>query len=173
MEDGRADDADTKDPVHAEAVKGISQSMQQNGGGKTEDRSAGKHYRHYLLMKEMKNVVQHMDATPPRQYTFAEWTWFLKLLGEDESNSGRHRRPSQVHDSEVAADGADAVEHDKRMRDEQGNQKQWSWLGRRSPLMMATDEPKWILERLMDALEKELKDQGEGNLEKEKKVNGR
>lgn len=173
MEDGRADDAGTNDPVHAEAVKGISQSMHQNGRGKPEDRSAGKHYRHYLLMKEMKNVVQHMDATPPRRYTYAEWTWFLKLLGEDESDDARHRRPETVHAAEIAADGADAQEHDKRVRDEQGNVKPWSWLGRRSPLMMATDEPKWVLERLMDALETELKEQGESNLEKAKRANGR
>lgn len=32
----------------------------------------------------------------------------------------------------------------------------WSWLGPRSPLMSSTDESKWLLERLMAALEKEL-----------------
>ncbi|KAK4695969.1 hypothetical protein P7C71_g1875, partial [Lecanoromycetidae sp. Uapishka_2] len=172
MEDGRADDAGTNDPAHAEAVKGISQSMHQNGGGTSEDRSAGKHFRHYLLMKEMKNVVQHMDATPPRLYTYSEWTWFLKLLGEDESDPERHRRAERVHSAELAADAADATEHDKRVRDEKGDVRPWSWLGRRSPLMVATDEPKWVLERLMDALEKELKEQGEGNLERERRVNG-
>jgi hypothetical protein len=47
--------------------------------------------------------------------------------------------------------------------------KRWRWLGRRSPLMMS----KWVLERLMDTLEKDLQEQGEGNLERETRGNGR
>ena len=78
MEDGKADDAGTDDQAHAEAVKSIIQNMPGNQGDNAEHGAAGKHLRHYLLMKEMKNVVQHLDATPPRKYTYAEWTWFLK-----------------------------------------------------------------------------------------------
>ena len=38
--------------------------------------------------------------------------------------------------------------------------------------MTSTNEPKWVLEKLMGALEGELKEQGRNNLEKEKKADG-
>ena len=171
MEEGKAADAGTEDQAHAEAVKGITQSMQENHGSNAEHVAAGEHYRHYLLMKEMKNVVQHLDATPPRKYTYAEWTWFLKLLGEDESNMSRHRNPKTVHGAEVAADDAHRREPAAEAHDEKDQIQPWSWLGRRSPLMTSTDEPKWVLERLMGALERELKEQGGNNLAQEKGMN--
>ena len=165
MDDGKSDDAGTDDPAHAEAVKGATQSMNEHPGSNVED-AAGKQYRHYLLMKEMKNVVQHMGATPPRQYTYAEWTWFLKLLGEDESSKERHRSPWEVHESELAATANG--ERPANARDKDGRLKPWSWLSQKSPLMIAVDEPKWVLERLMQALERELKEEGEKNLAQEK-----
>lgn len=143
MDDGKSDDQGTDDQAHAEAVKGIDQSMQGNQGDDAEDAAAGKHYRHYLLMKEMKNVVQHLDATPPRQYTYAEWTWFLKLLGEDETNPARHRRQWSVHEAEEAAIANG--EAPAGARDKEGRLKPWSWLGQKSPLMTAVDEPKWYV----------------------------
>lgn len=165
MDDGKSDDAGTDDPAHAEAVKGTTQSMNEHPGSNAEG-AAGKQLRHYLLMKEMKNVVQHMGATPPRQYTYAEWTWFLKLLGEDESSKGRHRSPWEVHESELAATANGEGPADARDKD--GRLKPWSWLGQKSPLMVAVDEPKWVLERLMQALERELKEEGEKNLAQKK-----
>ena len=167
LDDGRSDAAVTDNQFDAEAVKGMSQNMQRNERGK-EHGAAGKHYRHYLLMKEMKNVVQHMDATPPRKYSFAEWTWFLKLLGQDESNEARHRKPWDLHNAEEAADNANSYESQGDVPNKDGQIEAWSWLGRRSPLISSTDEPKWVLEKLMGALEKELREQGEGNLEKER-----
>lgn len=166
MDDMKSDDAETDDPAHAEAVKGITQSMNEHPGSEAKDLAAGKYYRYYLLMKEMKNVVQHMGATPPRQYTYAEWTWFLKLLGEDESSRERHRRPWEVHQSEIAATANG--EGPASVRDKEGRLKPWSWLGQRSPLMTAGDEPKWVLERLMQALESDLRKEGEKGLAQEK-----
>lgn len=170
MEDGKSDGAGTANRAEAEAVKGMAGGMKGNEGSSAKDGAAGKHYRHYLLMKEMKNVVEHMDASPPRQYTFAEWTWFLKLLGEDESDPGLHRRPKDVHNAELTSDGANPQEEDAGQADQDGHVQPWSWLGKKSPLMTATDEPKWVLSRLMDALEKELKEQGEHHLNKEEKI---
>lgn len=165
MDDGKSDDAAIDDPAHAEAVKGITQGMNGHLGSNAED-AAGKHYRHYLLMKEMRNVVQHVGATPPRQYSYGEWTWFLKLLGEDESSQERHRRPWEVHESELTAtaNGEGPVS----AREKDGRLKPWSWLGQKSPLMTAVDEPRWVLEKLMQALEQELKKEGEKNLAQEK-----
>lgn len=165
MDDMTSDNAETDDPAHAEAVKGITQSMNEHPGSNAKDLAAGEHYRYYLLMKEMRNVVQHIGATPPRQYTYAEWTWFLKLLDEDESSWERHRRPWGVHQSELAATANG--EGPASTREKDGRLKPWSWLGQRSPLMTAGDEPKWVLERLMQALEIELKREGKKGLAQE------
>lgn len=167
MDDGKSDDAGTDDRAHAKAVNGISQSMNEHSDSDAKDLAAGNQYRYYLLMKEMKNVVQHMGATPPRQYTYAEWTWFLKLLGEDESSPERHRRPWEVHESELAATAK--KEGPSNPREKDGRLKPWSWLGQKSPLMIADDEPKWVLERLMQALERELKKEADKNLAQEER----
>ncbi|MCJ1402982.1 Potassium channel [Xylographa trunciseda] len=107
---------------------------------------AGKHYRRYLIMRQIKTTVKQMDATPPRQYSYAEWTWILKLLGEDESSSTSHRSAEATEDAEDAG---------------HPDSKSWSWLGQNSPLMSGEDEPKWVLQRLMDLLEKDLKEEGD------------
>lgn len=172
MEEGKAADAGTGDQAHAEAVTGIIQTMQENHESDTGDGATGKQYRPYLLMKEMKNVVQHLDTTPPRKYSYAEWTWFLKLLGEDESDSSKHKNPHTIHGAEVAADAAHRQEPAAEAHDKKDQVQPWSWLGRRSPLLTTTDEPQWVLERLMDALERELKEQGGKNLVEEKTTDG-
>ena len=125
---------------------------------------AGKHYRQYLIMREMKNVVQHLDATPPRQYSYAEWTWILKLIGQDESNADHPRRAGSVQ----AAESADLTNGSAQAGEPEvnGKVKPWSWLGHGSPLMSGIDEPKWVLGRLMDTLEKELKAQGDASSDK-------
>ena len=172
MEEGKAADAVTGDQAHAEAVTGTIQSMQENNGSNAGHDAAGKQYRLYLLMKEMKNVVQHLNATPPRKYSYAEWTWFLKLLGEDESDLSRHKNPQSIHGAEVAADAARRQEPAAEAHDEDDQIQPWSWLGRRSPLMTSTDEPQWVLERLMDVLERELKEQGGDTLAEAEKTDG-
>ncbi|MCJ1418740.1 Potassium channel [Xylographa parallela] len=107
---------------------------------------AGRHYRRYLIMRQIKITVQQMDSTPPRQYSYAEWTWILKLLGEDESSTEKHRSAEATEDAEDAG---------------HPDSKSWSWLGQNSPLMSGEDEPKWVMHRLMDLLEKDLKDEGD------------
>ena len=69
--------------------------------------------------------MQHLDASPPRRYSFKEWTWLLKLLGEDETNEAGHRRVGQA-----LPQGAEVATPIRT------NEKQmWSWLGQESPLM--------------------------------------
>jgi len=46
--------------------------------------------------------------------------------------------------------------------------EKWSWLGRRSPLMSGMDEPRWVLEHIMRAMEKELRDMPGGDEERAK-----
>ena len=155
----------------AQAVKDLQPSSKSGADGQRQGRQAqhgteASHYRPLLLMREIENVVEHVDATPPRKYTYAEWTWFLTLLGEDESDPSQHRPAEAVKDS------AQGEFHDKDVREPglqeetKGPIKPWSWLGERSPLMSTDDEPKWVLQRLMEALRRELKDLGDTRSER-------
>ena len=175
LEEGVADDHGTDDPIHAEAVKRIMNGTGANDAvGTAAADTKHKHMRQYLIMKELRNVIEHLDATPPRKYTFAEWAWFMKLLGEDEGDPELHRQP-QSHGAVAAEEdgggGGGKSEGSKEqdgggsrsldgINSKNGGRHPWSWLGSKSPLITATDEPKWILERLMLALEQELKEQG-------------
>ncbi|KAK4043093.1 hypothetical protein C8A01DRAFT_32732, partial [Parachaetomium inaequale] len=47
---------------------------------------------HITLVDEIRRVTQHLKHHPPRKYTFHEWAWYLRLIGEDEADAGRHRR---------------------------------------------------------------------------------
>ncbi|KAL8719967.1 MAG: hypothetical protein Q9225_003115 [Loekoesia sp. 1 TL-2023] len=114
------------------------------------------HEYHYQLVREFRNVMKHLDETPPRRYTYEEWAWFLKLMGEDENNQSSHRKPP----INVRSSGQKKEELDMQQAttdDKEQEKRQWSWLGNRSPLMGEVDEPEWVLERLSITLEKELK----------------
>ncbi|KAL7622240.1 hypothetical protein AAE478_007743 [Parahypoxylon ruwenzoriense] len=110
---------------------------------------------HLILIDEIMRVTKHLQRSPPRKYTFKEWAWYLRLIGEDESSTETHRRPE--HSSLVAralsrrgsrrgGGGAPAV---------QGKPK-WSWVGHRSPLMDTREEAEWILDKLEQKLREEL-----------------
>lgn len=122
------------------------------------------HHYHYLLVREVRTVMNHLNQTPPRKYTFEEWAWFLELIGEDENSAKAHRAPP------VMIDQKDTM--NEELRNEPSNDtgrgngrdgeiKQWSWLGNRSPLMGNKEEAQWVLERLSQTLEKKLKQQRE------------
>lgn len=91
--------------------------------------------------------MKHLNSSPPRKYTFDEWAWYLKLVGEDESSAETHRAPltKPKGDGEVA------------MMD--GNKDiKWSWIGNRSPLMGNKEEAQWVLTRLTRTLDRELEE---------------
>ena len=119
------------------------------------------HFYHYLLIKEFRNVMKHLDESPPRQYTYDEWAWFLKLMGEDEGSHASHRAPP-VKVNNASPDKEPDIAQGPR-DDREGELRQWSWLGNRSPLMGETEEAEWVLERLSMTLEKELRKQHEVN----------
>ncbi|KAL8986888.1 MAG: hypothetical protein Q9177_003862 [Variospora cf. flavescens] len=116
------------------------------------------HEYHYQLIREFRIVLKHLGETPPRQYTYEEWAWFLKLMGEDEDDQSSHRKaPINVRSKKDQ-------EPDMQQAASDGSKqqtRQWSWLGNRSPLMGEEDEPAWVLERLSITLEKELRKQHE------------
>ena len=112
------------------------------------------HKYHYLLVKEFRNVMKHLNESPPRKYSYEEWAWFLKLMGEDESHGASHRAaPVKVKNDTDSKPDMQQAQTD----DEDGKMRQWSWLGNRSPLMGDTKEAEWVLEKLSMTLEKEMK----------------
>ena len=115
------------------------------------------HEYHYLLVQEFRNVMKHMNESPPRKYTYDEWEWFLKLIGEDESNSAFHRQAPV----KVKSDHNKKPDVQQTTNGDNNQVRQWSWIGSRSPLMGETEEAEWVLERLSMTLENELKKQNE------------
>lgn len=116
------------------------------------------HYYHYLLVKEIRNVLKHLNESPPRKYKFEEWVWFLKLMGEDESSADVHRTaPIEVKHPETMQPDFQQGQTDRNDKEK----KEWSWLGNRSPLMGEQEEAEWVLERLSLTLEKSLKKESE------------
>lgn len=112
---------------------------------------------HILLLEEIARVTQHLKSQPPRKYSWAEWAWYLRLIGEDEGNAQTHRKAKpHVHakSGQAAAGGESSDENDKSV-----GQTQWSWVGSRSPLMGSQEEAEWILEKLTQKLTQELKDE--------------
>ncbi|KAK0641039.1 hypothetical protein B0T16DRAFT_430968 [Cercophora newfieldiana] len=100
---------------------------------------------HLTLIEEICRVMQHLKSNPPRKYTFPEWAWYLRLIGEDEGDAYKH------HETHPKAHGG------MRQRWLRKREDSWSWVGSRSPLMGSKEEAEWILERLTRKLEEELR----------------
>lgn len=119
-----------------------------------------KHLYHYLLVKEIRKVINDVNQEPTKKYSYHEWAWFLRLMGEDENSSKLHRKAPAKQQTTVAdSRQLQQVVTDIDEQDEIGEQNKWSWLGARSPLMGATEEAEWVLEKLSMTLERELRKQ--------------
>ncbi|KAL8868302.1 MAG: hypothetical protein Q9174_005080 [Haloplaca sp. 1 TL-2023] len=122
-----------------------------------EEMNKSKHSYHYLLIREIRSVLNHLDEQPPRRYSYEEWARYLKLMGENEDVSHSHRKPPAQISNEKTNDQLDMQQGPTDDVGEKDHGQAWSWLGNRSPLMGDMNEPEWVLERLGATLEKELK----------------
>ena len=78
----------------------------------------------------------------------------MKLIYEDESEKQGHRR--HWHPQHLV--NAPPREHEDQV---------WSWLGQESPLMSTErDEPKWVLRKLIEVVEREVKKRGDARIDK-------
>ncbi|KKA22952.1 Potassium channel [Rasamsonia emersonii CBS 393.64] len=111
------------------------------------------HHYQYLLVRELRKMFKYINTTPPKQFDYEEWAYYLKLLGEDESVSERHRTPGV--DDVVPAALPEDVQNDVQER--AGKRGRWSWIGHRSPLLGDREEAEWLLDALAYKLETELK----------------
>ncbi|CAM1505712.1 Fc.00g113490.m01.CDS01 [Cosmosporella sp. VM-42] len=99
---------------------------------------------HFLLISEIQVIAAHLKDSKPHKYTWEQWAWYLKLIGEDERNAETHRK-AKPKEGRTDATGEDPEYETK-----------WSWVGHRSPLMGGQEESEWILNRLMDKLRESL-----------------
>jgi potassium channel subfamily K len=119
------------------------------------------HFYHFILAKEIRQMLSDIGSSPPRKYSYDEWSYYLKLIGQDEDDISNHRMPEDLpqHKKGDAPDIGTASN---------GGEVNWSWLGIRSPLMGNTNEPEWILQRLTAKLELEMKKMSSPNKEERK-----
>ena len=154
-----------------------AEEAKQKGDKLSED----SHLYHFLLVKEIRKVMKDAGEEPPKKYAFAEWAWFMRLLGEDEKDSRYHRqapdsKPEKgqmgtattkagersdgtIEEGEdLANSSGDGLKSpDKSIAKSTAETTPWSWVGERSPLMGDTSEPDWVLERLCERLESQLR----------------
>lgn len=113
---------------------------------------------HLLLINEVQKVAKHINDKTKHHYTFDEWAWYLKLLGEDESNPDTHSK-AKVRAKKHHLHGIHGHTPPETLPEiqqpEPGHPK-WSWVGHRSPLGAGQDESEWIIEHLMIKLEESL-----------------
>lgn len=105
-----------------------------------------------VLIDEISRVTQHLKSHAPRKYSFEEWAWFLKLIGEDESAPDTHKKPVLKKREKHGAGDIKGGEGDDP------DHLQWSWVGSKSPLMGSQQEAEWILEQLEQRLADELRE---------------
>ena len=146
----------------AEELDAATQARQ-----KGDDLSGDVHLYHYLLVREIRNVMKDLDEEPPKKYSYHEWAWFMRLLGEDESDSKFHSKAAV--NAEEGSDGSKETSNKAshlQKGDKDSNEKTpgdggkssgWSWVGINSPLLGTHEEAEWVLERLSEKLENELK----------------
>lgn len=114
------------------------------------------HLYHFVLAKELRNLMRDVSASPPRQYSYREWAWYMKLMGQDENDESLHRKPPVKVRSRKPLGRDKTVLEKLGKADGEGGDLRWSWLGTRSPLMGNKSEAEWLLEKLSTVLEREL-----------------
>jgi potassium channel subfamily K len=109
------------------------------------------HHYQYLLVRELRKMFRYVNSTPPKQFDYDEWAYYLRLLGEDESTVERHLTTNE--------DGSAARPDGGQKDDQESGQskRRWSWLGHRSPLLGDKEEAEWLLDALAYKLETELR----------------
>ena len=90
-------------------------------------------YKPFIMLKAAQTILGHLDEEEPRKYTYKEWTWLLKMLGEDETDDSGHRKAGlpPPEGTEVLR----PVSLDSDGRPTSSGKGVWSWIGSESPLM--------------------------------------
>lgn len=113
---------------------------------------------HVTLAEEIGRVTQHLKSNPPRRYTFPEWAWYLRLIGEDEGDADKHHKAHpHTHEKSHLLHKLKKPKDEDKGTVEMHHADSWSWVGTKSPLMGSKEEAEWILEKLTEKLTEELR----------------
>jgi len=100
----------------------------------------------YVLLRELTTIMTDLTASPAKKYSYKDWAWYLRLLGQDEGDESLHQHPAETATHKEDEIGLGGVESNLK----------WSWFGVRSPLMSTKTESEWIAEHLSKRLESEM-----------------
>ncbi|KAF2090437.1 voltage-gated potassium channel [Saccharata proteae CBS 121410] len=132
----------------------------EEAGQRGDELERDTHFYHYILAKEVREVMKDAQVSPPKEYSYGQWAYFLKLVGQDEEDPSLHRKPpikaDRSEEDGLVGIGEAGGKAEKPDPDDQ-RPARWSWLGTKSPLMGSQTEAEWILERLSATLERELR----------------
>ena len=129
-------------------------------------------FYHYVLAREVRAVQRLLGASPPKQFEWHEWEYYLRLTGNGSGDEHRAGAPPPAADGDDdaprATDGN--VDRETSLRRRHGRparagepvSRDWSWLSMDSPLMSQRSEAEWVLDRLTMALVRELDGWREG-----------
>lgn len=139
-------------------VWNVDEGMSEEAARQNHDRKleAEHHYRR-LLITQIPKVYGHTKYASPKHYSYIEWTFYLRLLGEDESDGRQHRMPSHTYHGAGGRRSNSTAR--PPARDQSSAGQPWSWIGQRSPLMSDKLEAEWILQRLFQKLEESFRSQ--------------
>lgn len=156
---GTEDDS-AKDPMTDEIADRIAAHLEEEEIHEAEEAEAAGdelerdiHFYHFVLAREVRNLMKDLSASPPKRYEWEQWEYFLKLMGEDKYDIDGDGIPDRMipPELELPDEGTKWASREERF-------KSWSWLSEKSPLMGTQTEAEWILERLSATLERELKE---------------
>ena len=117
------------------------------------------HYRR-VLISQIRKVYADSSAATPKKYSYAQWAYFLKLLGKDENDPSFHSQPPKKAKAEDMPDESNGkLDPGSQIQEDSESGKEearWSWIGDRSPLMGDKEEAEWLLEQFFQRLEDSL-----------------
>jgi potassium channel subfamily K len=145
---------------HASSDKDASEKEKAAASDRPDELPTGDDM-YLLLISQIQIVAGHVREPETKRYTFEEWAWYLRLIGEDERDPDTHS-PTKPDDLTKPLRRVSSTTSGIGFyrQEEEGSQSmvdayerlKWSWLGNESPLLGPQEESEWILEKLMDRL---------------------
>lgn len=121
-------------------------------------------FYHYVLARECRNLQKDLDSSPPKNYEWSEWEYYLKLMGNEEDPTdfpGQRQPDIMVPEPMRAPKGmnADSAAEEKRESDHAEASSSEPTVNGNVPSMDGNVDRKTSITRNMDARRKEGKGQ--------------
>lgn len=161
---GKVKDANQRIAADFEKLEAADERAARARGNKPAE---DEHHLRRVLLEEIRSVYADASAAEPKRYSYADWVYYIKLLGQDEADSRYHLQPHETDDAPGSHTGHSKNHHNRESepantdlpQDADRSKTPWSWIGQKSPLMDPKSEPEWLLEKLFQRLEASLQKQ--------------